>query len=80
MGCQALGAAIGGLVASQSGTPQAITVALVLATVFCLWSAGSTPNDPKHLRRFVPTARRASEETVVDLVSLEADRPPATVS
>jgi MFS family permease len=80
MGCQALGAAVGGLVASQSGTPQAITVALVVATVFCLWSAASTPHEPKHLRRFVPAPRRAPEETIVDLVSLEADRPPAAVS
>ena len=80
MGAQAVGAAVGGLAASQVGTPQAIAAALAVAAVFCLWSAGSTPHDPKHLRRATPVPRRFAEETVVDLVSLEADRPPASVS
>jgi predicted MFS family arabinose efflux permease len=80
MGSQALGAAIGGVTASQAGTPQAIAAALALAAVFCLWSAASTPHDAKHLRRPPRAARPADHETVVDLVSLEADRPPAPVS
>jgi MFS family permease len=80
MGSQAIGAAIGGLAASQAGTPQAIAAALAMAAVFCLWSAASTPHDAKHLRRPSRAPRPAVEETVVDLVSLEADRPPARVS
>ena len=80
MGSQALGAAVGGIAASQTSTPQAIAAALALAAVFCLWSAASTPHDAKHLRRVARAPRVAAEQTVVDLVSLEADRPPARVS
>jgi len=83
MGSQALGAAAGGLVASQVGSAQAIAVALVAATVFSLWSAVSTPHEAKHLRRSrrrAPAVRSARPNTVVDLVSMEADRPPASIT
>ena len=83
MGSQALGAALGGLIASQVGSAQAITGALVAAAVFNLWSAVSTPHEAKHLRRSwrrEPVARRASADTVVDLVSMEVDRPAAGIT
>ena len=80
MGCQALGAAVGGIAASRAGTPQAIAAALVVATAFCLWSAASTPHEAKHLRRPLRAPRTVPQERVVDLVSLEADRPHAPIS
>ena len=83
MGSQAVGAAVGGLLASQIGSAEAITGALVATTVFGLWSAVSTPHEAKHLRRARPRAamvRRPAADTVVDLVSMEADRPPAGIS
>jgi len=80
MGSQALGAAVGGLAASRVGTPQAIAAALCLATVFCVWSAATTPHEAKHLLRPTPSPRPVREEqTVVDLVSIEAGRTPARV-
>ncbi|MFL6206876.1 MAG: MFS transporter [Acidimicrobiales bacterium] len=79
MGSQALGAAVGGIAASQVGTPQAIAGALGLATVFCLWSAASTPHEAKHLLRAARSPRPVPEETVLDLVSLEGQRTPARV-
>ena len=51
MGSQALGAALGGLAATQVGSPQAIAGALAAATVFSIWSAVTTPHEAKHLRR-----------------------------
>jgi hypothetical protein len=88
MGSQAIGAAVGGLVASQIGSAHAITAALVGAAVFSLWSAVSTPHEAKHLRQTrrvraaapAPALRPEPAESVVDLVSLEADRPPAGVT
>jgi MFS family permease len=80
MGGQALGAAVGGIVASVVGTPQAIAAALAAGAVFSVWSAVSTPHDAKHLRRPVRAHSRAPDETVVDLVSLEAERPPANIA
>ena len=79
MGAQALGAAVGGIAASAVGTPQAISAALAVAALFCLWSAGSTPHDPKHLRRPLRAPRTVPAETVVDLVALEAHRPTAPI-
>ena len=49
MGSQALGAAVGGIVASAVGSPRAIGGALALAAVFSLWSVATTPADAKHL-------------------------------
>jgi MFS family permease len=45
MGSQALGAAVGGVVASAVGPPRAITGALALAAVFGGWAALTTPVD-----------------------------------
>jgi MFS family permease len=79
MGAQALGAAAGGLVATQIGSPQAIAGALVCAAVFGAWSALTTPHEAKHLRpRSAPPATAPDE--LVDLVALESDRTPATVT
>ena len=81
MGSQAVGAAAGGLVATQVGSAHAIAGALALATVFSVWSAVSTPHEAKHLRRPARRPRPVRPpETVVDLVSLEADRPPAGIT
>jgi MFS family permease len=89
MGSQAIGAAVGGLVASQIGSAHAITAALVGAAAFSLWSAVSTPHEAKHLRPTrrvraapapAPALRPEPAESVVDLVSLEADRPSAGVT
>ncbi len=49
MGSQALGAAVGGLVASAVGSPRAIAGALALAAVFGAWATVTTPVEPKHL-------------------------------
>lgn len=85
MGSQALGAALGGLAASQIGSARAISGALAAATVFSLWSAATTPHEAKHLRRATPRRPAAIStavpaETVVDLVTLEADRPAASIT
>ena len=85
MGSQALGAALGGLVATQIGSAHAIAGALSLCAVFSIWSAVTTPQEAKHLRRAArrppsPAPRAAPPETVVDLVSLEAERPPAGIT
>jgi MFS family permease len=77
MGSQAVGAALGGVAASRFSSPQAIAAALAGAALFSLWCAVSTPHEAKHLRR---APRRRADETVVDLVSIEADRPPAGIS
>jgi MFS family permease len=73
MGCQALGAAVGGLMASIVGAPRAITGALSLAAVFGAWATVTTPIEAKHLagRRQVPAS--TGPTVVVDLVALEAD-------
>jgi MFS family permease len=76
MGSQAIGAALGGVVAASVGSPEAIAGALLIATIFSLWAAATTPHEAKHLRRRVRPAPRE----VVDLVALEAERPPATIS
>ena len=80
MGGQAMGAAVGGIIASMAGTPQAISAALIVATAFCLWSAATTPHEAKHLRRPIRASAIVRHERVVDLVSLEADRPPAGIT
>jgi MFS family permease len=80
MGGQAAGAALGGIAASIFGTAQAIAVALGLAAVWCLWSAATTPREPKHLLRPVREREAIPQETIVDLVSFEVDRPPAGIS
>jgi MFS family permease len=79
MGGQALGAAVGGVLASAVGTPQAVASALAVAATFSLWCAVTTPHDPKHLRRPVRPRPVVEETTVLDLVRLEAERPPAGV-
>ena len=76
MGSQALGAALGGVAASRFSSPDAIAAALAAAAAFSVWCALSTPHDAKHLRRVA----RPHRDTVVDLVSMEADRPPAGIS
>ncbi len=76
MGSQAIGAALGGLVSSQFSSPQAIAAAHAAAAVYSVWSALSTPHEAKHLRR---TARPRHDETIVDLVAVEAGRPPAGI-
>ena len=77
MGSQALGAALGGLAASRFSSPTAIAAALAAAAAFSVWSALSTPHEAKHLRRAVRPHHR--EDQIVDLVSLEADRPAAGI-
>jgi MFS family permease len=79
MGSQALGAAVGGLVASAIGPPQAIAASLSLAACFGLWAALTTPVEAKHLagrRRGGSAVEELSLEptVVVDLVALESDR------
>lgn len=49
MGSQALGAAVGGIVASVVGPPRAIGGALALAAVYSLWAVTTTPIEAKHL-------------------------------
>ncbi len=49
MGSQALGAAVGGIVASAVGPPRAIGGALALAAVYSLWAVTTTPVEAKHL-------------------------------
>ena len=49
MGSQALGAAVGGIVASAVGPPRAIGGALALAAVYSLWAVTTTPIEAKHL-------------------------------
>jgi MFS family permease len=78
MGSQAIGAALGGLVASQVGSARAIAGALAVCTVFSLWSVASTPHEAKHLRGRV--RRDRPSETVVDLVELEARRASADIA
>jgi predicted MFS family arabinose efflux permease len=76
MGCQALGAALGGIAASVVGPPRAIGGALACAAAFSLWSVATTPTEAKHLA----SRRRIAEmDTVVDLVALEAEQPAAVV-
>lgn len=77
MGSQALGAALGGVAASRFSSPQAIAVALAAAAGFSVWSALSTPHEAKHLRRAVRPRHQPDE--IVDLVSFEVDRPPASI-
>ena len=76
MGSQALGAALGGLAASRFSSSSAIAAALAAAAVFSVWCAVSTPHDAKHMLR---TRRVEPERRVVDLVSLEAERPSASI-
>ncbi|MGQ0831227.1 MAG: MFS transporter, partial [Microthrixaceae bacterium] len=83
MGSQALGAAVGGFVASAVGPPRAIAGALSLAAVYGAWATVTTPFEAKHLagRRRVAGATTDVPQTrvidldatveVVDLVALE---------
>lgn len=76
MGSQALGAAVGGVIASSVGPPKAIAGALALAAVFGGWATVTTPVEPKHLagrkRPDVSGGPRFADPTVVlDLVALE---------
>ncbi len=83
MGSQALGAAVGGAVASRIGSPRAISGSLALAAGFGLWAALTTPHDAKHLvGRHRPgfgggAPADDDESVVVDLVALEANVPLA---
>lgn len=77
MGSQALGAAVGGVVASAVGSPHAIAGSLALAAAFGAWAAVTTPVEPKHLagrkRPDVTGGPRFADPTVVlDLVALES--------
>ncbi len=83
MGSQAIGAAVGGVVASVIGVPHAIAASLVLAALYGAWSTATTPMDAKHLpgrRRILgsePDARPRVIDLdapvhVVDLVALES--------
>ena len=78
MGSQAIGAAAGGLVASEVGSAHAIAGALAAAAVFSVWSAVSTPHEARHLRR-PSRAVPPPKTTVVDLVAAEAARPSAEI-
>jgi predicted MFS family arabinose efflux permease len=77
MGSQALGAAVGGLVATAVGAPRAIAGSLALAAVYSVWAIVTTPIDGKHfIRRWpvapvavIPTA--ATPDVVIDLAALE---------
>lgn len=82
MGSQAIGAAVGGVLASVIGVPHAIAAALLLAALYGAWSTATTPMDAKHLsgrRRILgsdPEARPRVIDLdeavrVVDLVALE---------
>jgi MFS family permease len=78
MGSQAVGAALGGVVASAIGSPRAIAGALSLAAVFGAWAAVTTPVEAKHLagRRRVGDRSLVvdlDDVGVVDLVAFEAD-------
>ncbi len=84
MGSQALGAGLGGIVASAVGPPRAIAGALALAAAFGAWATVTTPVEAKHLagrRRLEvdePTQVIDLDEVaeVVDLVRLEAAAQP----
>ncbi|MEO7428839.1 MAG: MFS transporter, partial [Acidimicrobiales bacterium] len=70
MGSQALGAGIGGIVASAIGPPRAIASALSLAAVYGLWAALTAPVEAKHLagrRRVIGSTVAASTREVIDL-------------
>ena len=79
-GSQALGAAVGGVVASIVGPPRAIAGALALAAGCGAWAAVTTPVDAKHLAgraRGGPSGGRRPEgepNVVVDLVALESNQ------
>ena len=78
MGSQALGAAVGGVVATMIGAPRAISGALALAAVYSVWAIFTTPTDGKHfIRRWPVAPLAATPDTVIDLVALEqrADQP-----
>lgn len=67
MGSQALGAALGGIVASAIGPPRAIGGALALAAVYSLWAVATTPLDAKHFavrRRAAPVG-----DAVIDVAA-----------
>jgi MFS family permease len=76
MGSQALGAGLGGVVASIVGSPQAISGALAAAAAFGVWAVVTTPTEPKYLVRPDRPLRAAA---VIDLPALEAEQAPATV-
>jgi len=76
MGSQALGAGLGGVVASLVGSPRAISGALVAATVFGAWAVVTTPIEAKHLLR---RPRSLPADTVIDLAALEAEHRPVGV-
>lgn len=69
MGCQAAGAAIGGVAASAFGASRAIAGALALAAAYGLWATVTTPVDAKHLagRRRILGALDERPNVVVDL-------------
>lgn len=77
MGCQAIGAALGGLTATSVGASRAIAGALTLAAIYGAWSTVTTPVDPKHLvgrRRIHGSPVEDSVATVIDL-----NAPPQVV-
>ena len=73
MGSQALGAAVGGLVASVVGSPRAIGGALAAAAVFSLWAVATTPADAKHL---APRRRPAAVPPLPEPVPVPAAAVP----
>lgn len=78
MGSQALGAALGGVVASSIGAPKAIAGSLALAAVFGAWASVTTPYEAKHLaRRRIGPPDRPSADIVIDLVALEREQVSA---
>ena len=75
MGSQALGAAVGGIVASVVGPPRAIGGALVIAAAYSLWAVATTPLDAKH---FAVRRRPAPVAAIVEPVAV-AEPVPAPV-
>ena len=72
MGSQALGAGLGGLVASAIGSPHAIAGALAAAAAFGLWAVVTTPVEGRHLAR--PLRATPLVDDVIDLDSVEASQ------
>ncbi|MET0727989.1 MAG: MFS transporter [Acidimicrobiales bacterium] len=76
MGSQALGALVGGAVASVIGPAHAISGALTLAAGFSAWAFLTSPYEAKHLSR-VRGVSVPNESTVVDLPALEREPEPS---
>ena len=84
MGSQALGAGVGGLVASTTGSGHAIAAAMATAAIFGVWAVVTTPVEPPRHAATVtqPAARplRAAPlpDAVIDLDAVDAERSVVT--